>query len=337
MKKTEPIYQALWADTSSFSEVLISPLMIQDHMPDTVLEALQKLLNHSGPAKPQRAPPPTYLPASSFCPITNNGNNNNEPPPQPPYLETNLDSPLLRPLRTKVPLVSVEYASLPRRSSLLDDRGQLQRRVDLLNDDWLGLAPLASPETMSDVSSIGSRRSFSLPYDRPLNQITLKQPPWENGFANGRASERDGHLHPPGIYTVPAGDHEPIRYMNGENSGSDTAGEMMNTDPSLSSDIVTLDLMNLNRVRFLPDVPDLPLDSPDEKPRRVTFGPSDIVVEPVPNINCQSDSSYPLYKQLSAPSSSDTLDESARPGEYEELHPLIRPPSPFGQTQGTYL
>nr|CAI5825927.1 unnamed protein product [Callosobruchus analis] len=33
-------------------------------------------------------------------------------------------------------------------------------KVDLIHDDWFGLAPLASPESMSELSSIGSRASL---------------------------------------------------------------------------------------------------------------------------------------------------------------------------------
>lgn len=42
-EQEEPIYQALWADTIDFNEMLISPVMIHDHMPDTVLMALNKV------------------------------------------------------------------------------------------------------------------------------------------------------------------------------------------------------------------------------------------------------------------------------------------------------
>lgn len=42
----DPIYQALWADTIDFNEVLISPVMVHDHMPDTVLGAINKVLRH---------------------------------------------------------------------------------------------------------------------------------------------------------------------------------------------------------------------------------------------------------------------------------------------------
>ncbi|KMQ98235.1 sn1-specific diacylglycerol lipase alpha isoform x1 [Lasius niger] len=43
LSKREPVYQALWADPCDFDEVLISPVMIQDHMPDNMLHALNKV------------------------------------------------------------------------------------------------------------------------------------------------------------------------------------------------------------------------------------------------------------------------------------------------------
>lgn len=35
-----------------------------------------------------------------------------------------------------------------------------QAKIDLIHDDWFGLAPLASPESLSEVSSISSRTSL---------------------------------------------------------------------------------------------------------------------------------------------------------------------------------
>ena len=43
MRRPRPVYQAVWVDNSDFDEVLISPCMIQDHMPDNVLDALEKV------------------------------------------------------------------------------------------------------------------------------------------------------------------------------------------------------------------------------------------------------------------------------------------------------
>ena len=43
----EPTYEAIWADKRDFNEVLISPTMINDHWPDNVLDALQKVRPHA--------------------------------------------------------------------------------------------------------------------------------------------------------------------------------------------------------------------------------------------------------------------------------------------------
>lgn len=37
------MYQAIWAENTDFDEVLISPRMFKDHMPDKVLTALNKV------------------------------------------------------------------------------------------------------------------------------------------------------------------------------------------------------------------------------------------------------------------------------------------------------
>ena len=39
----EPTYEAIWADNKDFNEVVISPTMVNDHMPDNVLDALEKV------------------------------------------------------------------------------------------------------------------------------------------------------------------------------------------------------------------------------------------------------------------------------------------------------
>lgn len=54
INKNKPIIQAIWADFKDLNEILISPTMIKDHMPDRILEALKCLLTTTGPQKPQR-------------------------------------------------------------------------------------------------------------------------------------------------------------------------------------------------------------------------------------------------------------------------------------------
>lgn len=54
ISKNQFIIQALWAGHKDFNEILISPSMIRDHMPDKIMEALHSLLINTGPPKPQR-------------------------------------------------------------------------------------------------------------------------------------------------------------------------------------------------------------------------------------------------------------------------------------------
>ncbi len=42
-KKSDPFYSAIWAGTKGFEEVLISPVMVHDHMPEGVIDALDKV------------------------------------------------------------------------------------------------------------------------------------------------------------------------------------------------------------------------------------------------------------------------------------------------------
>ena len=46
-RDVEPTFRAVWADNQTFDEVLISKRMVQDHMPDNVLDALDKVRGHS--------------------------------------------------------------------------------------------------------------------------------------------------------------------------------------------------------------------------------------------------------------------------------------------------
>lgn len=56
--------------------------------------------------------------------------------------------------------------SLNIRPPIVDSFAQQPKIVDLIHDDWLGLAPLASPESLSEVSSISSRASFTTNLDK---------------------------------------------------------------------------------------------------------------------------------------------------------------------------
>lgn len=68
-----------------------------------------------------------------------------------------------------------------------------RQRVDLVYDDWYGMAPLASPETLSEISSISSRTSLvntvTSSIEKYLQRVSFY--PGGVGGANGRCG--DGH------------------------------------------------------------------------------------------------------------------------------------------------
>ncbi|XP_059617634.1 diacylglycerol lipase-alpha isoform X2 [Phlebotomus argentipes] len=238
LKKREPVYQAIWAKNTDFDEVLISPVMFKDHMPDKVLAALNKVVTSHGPRKPQRQH--TNCNPSSVAIDLPDGNHYNHRPQSPVShkvcLETSftsLQSPIDAPPSSKGSSLagsmlgrSIDASSLvddsglvrsmsgpaseattvllaePRKNVAFDinkagsapspaptvlafPRGILQKpgvprkpislsftegrrtpsdvvkKIDLIHDDWFGLAPLASPESLSEVSSISSRASLA--------------------------------------------------------------------------------------------------------------------------------------------------------------------------------
>ncbi|KAH7644150.1 sn1-specific diacylglycerol lipase alpha-like protein [Dermatophagoides farinae] len=71
------IIQALWAGYEDFDEILISPSMIRDHMPDRILEALESLLINTGPPKPKRKTEDSYDDDGVDNDDNNNNNHNN--------------------------------------------------------------------------------------------------------------------------------------------------------------------------------------------------------------------------------------------------------------------
>ncbi|XP_046382989.1 diacylglycerol lipase-alpha-like isoform X2 [Ischnura elegans] len=259
----EPVYQALWANNTDFDEVLISPVMIQDHMPDKVLEALNKVITHAGPAKPARlvsptsdsAPPtascvpadedpecchlllgsPAKTPPHRLCLETSFGP---EAAPTPsstvtvkPFLPmcpgtnghgglasgssssssyaSTMAATATTGTATSPPLAPHPLLSPWEYPSILEEVCQRQSpmckspsanqwppllgqwsatsgvispgRVDLVNDDWLGLAPLATPESLSEVSSISSRASLGLVLGAQTGAEVFVTPPCRRG------------------------------------------------------------------------------------------------------------------------------------------------------------
>lgn len=49
-----PVYQVIETDNENFNELLISPRMLQDHMPDNLIKCMKAVLEEPAPKKPPR-------------------------------------------------------------------------------------------------------------------------------------------------------------------------------------------------------------------------------------------------------------------------------------------
>ncbi|XP_076163448.1 inactivation no afterpotential E isoform X1 [Ptiloglossa arizonensis] len=220
LNKREPVYQALWAGPCDFDEVLISPVMIQDHMPDNMLKALNKVVTTLGPAKPQRlvsghASSTEASEArevveiqemeieqemrallSSSSPVKSHPSNLAGTPPHKLCLETSftsLQSPsefpqVGRELSVDSRGIPWEYVSLA--SELLntprtDECKLSSRRCDW--DDNARTAPLATPETLSEASS---SPPSPVPPPRPMRRT-----PKISGNLSTAADDLKNNLH----------------------------------------------------------------------------------------------------------------------------------------------
>lgn len=120
-----------------------------------------QVITSLGPAKPQRSLNNNISSTHSdtdHCQLVAGSNGSAGSPPHRLCLETSFTS--FQPkLVDKSSLDSKhlpwEFASLVRNGS----GSGIHSSVDLIHDDWFGLAPLATPESLSEVSSISSRAS----------------------------------------------------------------------------------------------------------------------------------------------------------------------------------
>lgn len=119
------------------------------------------------------------------------------------------------------PFIPWEYQSMlddqsfdKKKTKNLDDANE---RVDLIHDDWFGLAPLATPESLSEVSSISSRASSVIIHHDKNGAIKDR---WLPTFSHKRR-------HSNGYKTVREHDHErsiksqfPLKSRHYDNSDS---------------------------------------------------------------------------------------------------------------------
>ncbi|XP_047364272.1 diacylglycerol lipase-alpha isoform X8 [Vespa velutina] len=259
LSKREPVYQALWAGPCDFDEVLISPVMIQDHMPDSMLKALNKVVTTLGPAKPQRlasghassAEPSEVREVmevqeleieqemrallSPSTPVKCQSNNLAGTPPHKLCLETSftsLQSPTEFPqagreLSVDSRGIPWEYVSLA--SDLLntprpDDSKLLNRRGDW--EDVSRTAPLATPETLSETSS---NPPSPIPPPRPMRR-TPKIP----GNLSTAADDLKNNLH----FAMLSAKNYFLREENiGSNSSSGNSEASYESAKSLTADL----------------------------------------------------------------------------------------------------
>ncbi|XP_021355357.1 sn1-specific diacylglycerol lipase alpha-like isoform X2 [Mizuhopecten yessoensis] len=185
----EPVFQAVWAHNTSFDEVIVSPTMINDHMPDNVMDALEKVLVNVAPPKPNRtlteAERKAFLQKRS--PSVESENSNHKL-----IIQEDFTIGKTAPVCNQLPLYKPHHQSLPPLFSwdhaaeehrfLLDkdflhpgDPGKQELYLDLGTDTIT--APLASPETLSEISSVGSAlsRIGSLNKDNKRRSIIIPQ------------------------------------------------------------------------------------------------------------------------------------------------------------------
>ena len=237
MGKKEPVFQAIWADNTNFNQILISPVMIQDHMPDKMLEALQNLLVHTGPAKPQRKVQftkplsPPKKPLLADAPKTYNSSDILESPKKV-IIETSF---------TDSPFIAQNAQNTKRLNSRSVRPNKLPTdptKVDLIRDDWMGAAPLASPETMSDISSISSRSNGTRASWAALPVFTIN----ERQYAEQKV-----------VSYQPLPDQEPQSSHNSETSEEviTQTNDVLNiplieSDIHVDTNINTIELLNKN-------------------------------------------------------------------------------------------
>lgn len=170
----EPVFQAIWAEHHDFNEILVSPTMISDHSPHIVYDALQKVLTHVSPTKPSRRPM-----KQQSCSMTPNSSSNVCDTPHPEfhqpesYLEPEVTGRAVTTLTLSQP---IGWKNMTSPTHVADFSGigpndwpknfslpttTRQHLIEVRREDLLGLAPLASPEVLSETSSLASFGSGS--------------------------------------------------------------------------------------------------------------------------------------------------------------------------------
>ncbi|RUS83012.1 hypothetical protein EGW08_009249, partial [Elysia chlorotica] len=177
----EPIYQAIWANNADFDEVLISPTMVNDHMPDNVLDALEKVVVRVAPDKPghtlteeQRLemlnnPSCSSLPSPTASDTNNSHSHSQEDPSQRQQGSNNFrnaggmeggsheEDILMEEMEEQLRFGTSASPYYGRQEA---GRVGAESRDAEVDEDMV-VAPLASPETLSVASGLSAIGAFS--------------------------------------------------------------------------------------------------------------------------------------------------------------------------------
>ncbi|XP_017063594.1 diacylglycerol lipase-alpha isoform X2 [Drosophila eugracilis] len=186
LKNREPVYQAIWADSTDFDEVLISPVMLQDHMPDKVLAALKKVVTTSGPRKPQRQT------SNAFSTGSNEAHDTDLEPPHCSSHSETTDGMRFEaetdPGQTQTSITQSRHCKRPSQSSYTNLSNCLvltptaQHKLCLETSFTNGSAPLQPPQRLASAAS-SLLSSTTTPYDissaldDSLATVALRQSP----------------------------------------------------------------------------------------------------------------------------------------------------------------
>lgn len=156
------VHQALWADNDDFQQVLVSPVMIQDHLPYKLFEALEDLVFRSEQRLPSFLYAPPYSSSlepiyTSIAPVATVSCGRTATPDSLDTIYTHKCGSERLVMETS--FTDLRPASLaeesecgPAKPSFLSALRH-HKKNDLFRHDWIRSAPLASPETLSLTSS----------------------------------------------------------------------------------------------------------------------------------------------------------------------------------------
>ncbi|GFN93684.1 Sn1-specific diacylglycerol lipase alpha [Plakobranchus ocellatus] len=159
----EPIYQAIWANNGDFDEVLVSPTMVNDHMPDNVLDALEKVVIRVAPDKPghtlteEQRLEMLNNPSCSSLPSPEASDTNNSHSHEEHYQRNQAGNSFRNPECSE----GAEGGEALEEMEEQLNYGTSASPYHARQEEDVVIAPLASPETLSVASGLSAIGAFS--------------------------------------------------------------------------------------------------------------------------------------------------------------------------------